>query len=340
MRHLSTVALLCAILGLAYTGGEARADAELTVRSADQTLHEIMAIPASQIPGTLLADAQGVAIIPGVIKVGFIAGIRRGHGVVMVRGPEGAWGLPQFVTLTGGSVGWQAGVQGTDVVLVFMTQKERRRSDDRQVHDRRGCRGRRRAGRTQRRRGHRWSLEGRDSFLFAQPRIVCRHLAGRIGDRGQLGRADQLLRRASWTTGGARAGIGDQARAGPDLADSWQPNRAARDSGSDRRRERTSRQLVKRWDKMRRGCLASSMSRGASTWPCPRKSSRATPRPRSMPCRLRSSSTTWWPALPSIRHWPIARSFRPRAIRCASMSANYRPMRIPQLALPPPPITR
>jgi lipid-binding SYLF domain-containing protein len=123
MRHLSTAVLLCAILGLAYAGSEARADADLTVRSADQTLHEIMAIPASQIPGALLADAQGVAIIPGVIKVGFIAGIRRGHGVVMVRGPEGAWGLPQFVTLTGGSVGWQAGVQGTDVVLVFMTKK-------------------------------------------------------------------------------------------------------------------------------------------------------------------------------------------------------------------------
>jgi SH3 domain-containing YSC84-like protein 1 len=123
MRHFSTAILLCAILGLAYASGEARADAELTVRSADQTLHEIMAIPASQIPGALLADAQGVAIIPGVIKVGFIAGIRRGHGVVMVRGPEGAWGLPQFVTLTGGSVGWQAGVQGTDVVLVFMTKK-------------------------------------------------------------------------------------------------------------------------------------------------------------------------------------------------------------------------
>ena len=122
MRQLFT-AILCAILSMAVTSGVARADAEMTVRSADQTLHEIMAIPASQIPGALLADAQGVAIIPGVIKIGFIAGIRRGHGVVLVRGPDGAWSLPQFVTLTGGSVGWQAGVQGTDVVLVFMTKK-------------------------------------------------------------------------------------------------------------------------------------------------------------------------------------------------------------------------
>ena len=81
-----------------------------------------MAIPVRQIPATLLADAHGIAIIPDVLKIGFIAGVRRGHGVVMVRDPNGAWGLPQFITLTGGSVGWQAGVQGTDVVLVFMTE--------------------------------------------------------------------------------------------------------------------------------------------------------------------------------------------------------------------------
>ena len=82
-----------------------------------------MAIPGRQIPETLLAEAQGIAIVPNVIKVGFVAGIRWGHGVVMVRDAEGEWSLPQFVTLTGGSVGWQAGVQGTDVVLVFLTKK-------------------------------------------------------------------------------------------------------------------------------------------------------------------------------------------------------------------------
>jgi lipid-binding SYLF domain-containing protein len=98
-------------------------DPDQIVRQADQVLHEVMAIPAHSIPETLMSDAQGVAIIPSVIKIGFIAGVRRGHGVVLVRDANGQWGLPQFVTLTGGSVGWQAGVQGTDVVLVFMTRK-------------------------------------------------------------------------------------------------------------------------------------------------------------------------------------------------------------------------
>jgi len=94
-----------------------------TVVDAEQVLGELMAIPARQIPQRMLDEAQGIAIIPNVIKVGFIAGARRGHGVVLVRDADGEWSLPQFLTLTGGSVGWQAGIQGTDVVLVFTTRK-------------------------------------------------------------------------------------------------------------------------------------------------------------------------------------------------------------------------
>ncbi|MGQ0636947.1 MAG: lipid-binding SYLF domain-containing protein [Planctomycetaceae bacterium] len=101
----------------------AAADPAQTVGQAEEVLAELMSIPARQIPHHLLAEAQGVAIIPNVTKIGFIAGVRRGHGVVMVRDAEGEWSLPQFVTLTGGSVGWQAGIQGADVVLVFRTRK-------------------------------------------------------------------------------------------------------------------------------------------------------------------------------------------------------------------------
>ena len=57
------------------------------------------------------------------IKIGLVAGGRLGHGVVMARAAQGQWTLPQFITLTGGSVGFQAGIQGSDVVLVFTTRK-------------------------------------------------------------------------------------------------------------------------------------------------------------------------------------------------------------------------
>jgi SH3 domain-containing YSC84-like protein 1 len=123
MRLFLTPGALLTVCYLMLVTLEAKADPDQTTRSADQVLHEIMAMPGSQIPAALLSEAQGVAVIPDVIKIGFVAGIRRGHGVVMVRGDDGQWSYPQFVTLTGGSVGWQAGVQGTDVVLVFMTPK-------------------------------------------------------------------------------------------------------------------------------------------------------------------------------------------------------------------------
>ena len=115
------------LLALAVLGALARvasaADPNETVNQSEQVLAELVAIPGKQIPAKLLNEAQGVAIIPRVIKIGFVAGGRRGHGVVLVRDAEGAWGLPRFITLTGGSVGWQAGVSGTDVVLVFRTRR-------------------------------------------------------------------------------------------------------------------------------------------------------------------------------------------------------------------------
>ncbi len=93
------------------------------VESAVTVLDEIMAIPLRDIPQSLLADAEGVAIVPDVVKISFVAGVRRGRGVLLIKDQTGAWTAPQFVTLTGGSVGWQAGVQATDVILVFKSRR-------------------------------------------------------------------------------------------------------------------------------------------------------------------------------------------------------------------------
>jgi SH3 domain-containing YSC84-like protein 1 len=118
---LAVASTLCGSMAQAQLPPQTEADA--TVRQAEQVMAEIMAMPGKAIPEYLLSEAQGIVIVPNVIKIGFIAGVRRGHGVVLVRDAEGEWSLPQFLTLTGGSVGWQAGIQGTDVVLVFTTRK-------------------------------------------------------------------------------------------------------------------------------------------------------------------------------------------------------------------------
>jgi len=93
------------------------------VTRAGTVLEEIMAIPESAIPPSLLSNAHGIAIIPGVIKAGFFIGGRYGTGVVMVRGASGRWNNPCLISLAGGSFGWQIGAQSTDVILVFKSAR-------------------------------------------------------------------------------------------------------------------------------------------------------------------------------------------------------------------------
>ena len=70
-----------------------------------------------------MQDAAGVAVIPHVVKAGFVFDGRFGRGVVLARQPDGTWSNPIFLTLAGGGVGWQVGVESTDVILVFKTRE-------------------------------------------------------------------------------------------------------------------------------------------------------------------------------------------------------------------------
>ena len=93
---------------------------------ATTVLGEIMSAPDQGIPGSLLARAGCVAVIPNVKKVGFIFGGRYGRGLVSCR-TEGGWSRPSFVSLTGGSFGFQIGAQSTDLVLVFVNREAAKR---------------------------------------------------------------------------------------------------------------------------------------------------------------------------------------------------------------------
>jgi lipid-binding SYLF domain-containing protein len=93
-----------------------------TLEEACDVLDALAAIPLRCIPPALLREAQGLVIIPGVVKAGLVVGGRHGHGVVLRREPGGAWCRPEFLALSGGSLGLQAGVQSTDLVLVFKTR--------------------------------------------------------------------------------------------------------------------------------------------------------------------------------------------------------------------------
>jgi lipid-binding SYLF domain-containing protein len=115
---LVVVCLLLPAAGLSAQAKEIGRIAEATVAFRD-----IMAIPDKTVPEYLLRDAAGIAIIPGVVKVGFIVGGEYGRGVLLLRNKNGSWSNPIFITLSGGSIGWQLGAQSADFVLVFKTDR-------------------------------------------------------------------------------------------------------------------------------------------------------------------------------------------------------------------------
>lgn len=92
-----------------------------TVIAARQTLDQFFNLQIEAIPPSMLQSASGVAIFPNMVKGGFILGVNYGKGVLHVRNPDQSWSPPVMVTMGGGSIGFQAGVQAADIVLVFKT---------------------------------------------------------------------------------------------------------------------------------------------------------------------------------------------------------------------------
>lgn len=113
--------IILVVMGLMILAGPAAAQSReaATVLASAEVVEALAAIPIKSIPPALMQEAQGVAIVPGVVKAGFVIGGRYGRGVILLRDADGSWSNPVFITMTGGSIGWQIGIQSTDVVLIF-----------------------------------------------------------------------------------------------------------------------------------------------------------------------------------------------------------------------------
>ena len=119
---------LLAVVALMSSGTQLRAQTSVaagtevqTVVAARQTLDQFFSIQIEAIPPSMLQSAAGVAIFPNMVKGGFILGVNYGKGVLHVRNQDQSWSPPVMVTMGGGSIGFQAGVQAADIVLVFKT---------------------------------------------------------------------------------------------------------------------------------------------------------------------------------------------------------------------------
>src|ERR1700741_3793039 len=89
------------------------------LQAAGTVLDEIQGAPDNGIPEEILGSAECVAVVPSMIKGGFIVGARYGRGVASCRTPQG-WSAPAFFTVAGGSFGLQIGGQAVDLVMLVM----------------------------------------------------------------------------------------------------------------------------------------------------------------------------------------------------------------------------
>jgi SH3 domain-containing YSC84-like protein 1 len=92
------------------------------LNSAGTVLHEIMAAPDNGIPEEVLEHARCVAVVPHMIKGGFVLGGQNGRGVATCRTADG-WSAPAFFSITGGSFGLQIGLEGVDLVMIIQNEK-------------------------------------------------------------------------------------------------------------------------------------------------------------------------------------------------------------------------
>jgi lipid-binding SYLF domain-containing protein len=122
-RLLAPVAAVLVLLLGTIAPAQAGEKEEAKAADASRVLAEIMRIPETAIPTKMFSDAHAIAVFPDVVKAGLVLGGRRGKGLISVRSADGTWSNPSFVTITGGSVGFQAGVQSSDVILVFRSPR-------------------------------------------------------------------------------------------------------------------------------------------------------------------------------------------------------------------------
>ena len=113
--------VVCFSFSLAFAADDQSKESKASdrVQAAADVLNEIESAPDSGIPQEILGRAECVAVVPSMLKGGFVVGGKYGRGLASCRTPKG-WSTPAFFTLTGGSFGFQIGGQAVDLVMLIM----------------------------------------------------------------------------------------------------------------------------------------------------------------------------------------------------------------------------
>jgi lipid-binding SYLF domain-containing protein len=125
LETMKKLALLVVVLGLAastFAADDTDNKAADRVKSAAIVLEEIQATSDTGIPDEIMGSAECVAVVPSMLKAGFVFGARYGRGVASCRTAKG-WSDPAFFTIQGGSFGLQIGGQAVDLVMLVMNNR-------------------------------------------------------------------------------------------------------------------------------------------------------------------------------------------------------------------------
>jgi SH3 domain-containing YSC84-like protein 1 len=121
MRKIAVVIALLSMASFTWAA-ETRQDVSNRLQSAGQVLNAIMAAPDKGIPNEVLESAKCIAVVPTLIKGGFIFGGEGGMGVASCKTAHG-WSAPAFFNIGGGSWGLQIGAENVNLVMVFMNKR-------------------------------------------------------------------------------------------------------------------------------------------------------------------------------------------------------------------------
>jgi lipid-binding SYLF domain-containing protein len=120
MKKFLLLALIVTLGSLSFAADE-ETKASDRVQAASEVLNDIQGAPDKGIPQEVLGSAECVAVVPSMLKGGFIVGAKYGRGLASCRTEKG-WSAPAFFVVTGGSFGFQIGGQAVDLVMLIMNK--------------------------------------------------------------------------------------------------------------------------------------------------------------------------------------------------------------------------
>jgi len=121
MKKILLLTLVVSLCSFSFAGDNETKAAD-RVQAAADVLNDIQGAPDKGIPEEVLGSAECVAVVPSMLKGGFIVGAKYGRGLASCRTPKG-WSAPAFFVLSGGSVGFQIGGQAVDLVMLIMNKE-------------------------------------------------------------------------------------------------------------------------------------------------------------------------------------------------------------------------